>query len=141
LNVFGIDLQKILRFAAGGVLSSGVTLGVTALLREIFGVREAIAAAVGLASAMLVNFLFLRHFVFASRATPIPRQLTMFLTSNGVFRVLEYLGFLVVIRLLDLHYLLSLLLVLGASFLLKFLVYERFVFAHRDSATVQQGRR
>lgn len=141
MNVLGISLPKMFRFAAGGVLSSGVTLGVTALLREVFGASEAIAAAGGLASAMLVNFLFLRHVVFASRATPISRQLVMFLASNGVFRVLEYLGFLVVIRVLDIHYLLSLVIVLGVSFLLKFVVYERFVFSQRDSAAIQQGRR
>jgi putative flippase GtrA len=141
LNILGISLPKLIRFAAGGVLSSAVTLGVTALLREVFGIREAIAAAVGLASAMLVNFVFLRHFVFASRATPIARQLAMFLTSNGVFRAFEYLGFLVVLGMLDLHYLLSLLLVLGVSFLFKFVVYERLVFTRRDAAAIQRGRR
>jgi putative flippase GtrA len=141
LNILGISLPKMFRFAAGGVLSSAVTLGVTALFREVFGIRESIAAAAGLASAMVVNFLFLRHVVFASGATPISRQLTMFLASNGVFRVLEYLGFLVVIGMLNVHYLLALIMVLGVSFLFKFLVYERFVFSHRDSATNAQDHR
>jgi putative flippase GtrA len=141
LKIFGLSVEKLIRFAAGGVLSSGVTLGVTALLHELVGVSESVAAAGGLATALIVNFVFLRIVVFGSRAAPIMHQLAKFLASSGAFRAFEYVAFLIVNSLFPIHYLVALILVLGSSFLLKFLVYERFVFVHRDAAQVREEPR
>lgn len=122
----------LIRFAAGGVVSSGVTLATTAFLHEIIGLRETIAAGFGLTAALVVNFLFLRLYVFRGTQRSITGQLAMFLGSSGVFRALEYAAFLVVHATLDLHYLVGLILVLGSSFFLKFVVYEGWVFARRE---------
>lgn len=122
-----------MRFAAGGLISMPVTIGVTALLHEVFALHESAAAAAGLVAALTANFLFLRYVVFASTATPILRQLAMFLASSGVFRGLEYVAFLLLNAALEAQYLLVLAGVLGVSFIIKFLVYENFVFARKGA--------
>jgi len=124
----------LLRFAAGGLISAPIAIGVTALLHETFAVSEPLAAAGGLGTALVVNFFVLRHLVFASTLTPILRQLSMFLASSGVFRGFEYLGFLLLNVLLNVPYLIALVAVLGVSFILKFLVYDKLVFARVAAA-------
>ena len=123
-----IRLMALLRFGMGGLLSSGVALTTTAVLHELGFLSARAAAAVGLAAALIVNFLVLRYFVFRGTRSSFWRQLFLFLGSSGVFRGLEYLGFLLVSVVLELHYLLALVVVLGVSFLLKFVVYEGWVF-------------
>ena len=123
-----IDSRALARFAAGGILSSGVTLGVATLLHEVAGVRETWSAAGGLACALASNFLLSRFFIFRGTTIPVRQQLLRYIGMNGAFRVLEYLGFLV-LHLVGVHYLLALVLVLGASFVVKFLAYDKFVFA------------
>ena len=121
-------LMALLRFGMGGLLSSGVAISVTAALHELGFLTERVAAAAGLAAALIVNFLVLRYFVFRGTRLPFARQLLLFLGSSGVFRGLEYLGFLLVSGVFGMHYLLALVVVLGVSFILKFAVYEGWVF-------------
>lgn len=125
-----LDFRALTRFFAGGVVSSGVTLGTTALLHEVAAVSEPVAAAIGLATALVVNFGVMRFFVFRGTKMSLGRQLFMFLGSSGVFRGLEYAGFFALHQ-LGVHYLLALVMVLGGSFIVKFFVYEKLVFARK----------
>ena len=127
-------LASLARFAIGGVVSSSVVLGVSALLREAGSVDERVAAAIGLATSLVVNFNVMRYFVFRGSAQPLLRQWLEFLASSGVFRGFEYVAFLFVNAFFAVHYLLALLLVLGTSFLLKFIWYEGWVFRRKRNA-------
>lgn len=121
-------LRSLGRFALGGVLSSAVVLGVSAFLREGGFVGERVAAGLGLATSLVVNFNVLRHFVFRGTQQPLVRQWFEFLASSGIFRGLEYLAFLLVMGVFHVQYLVALLGVLATSFGLKFLWYEGRVF-------------
>ncbi|MGH7628530.1 MAG: GtrA family protein [Gemmatimonadales bacterium] len=123
------SLRSVVRFAAGGVLSSSVLLGTSALLHEVLGIAEPVAAAGGIGAALIVNFVFLRYYVFRGSVVPPVRQGLMFLSSSGVFRGLEYLGFLVLNLMFKVRYLVALVIVLCVSFTLKFLLYDRWIFA------------
>jgi putative flippase GtrA len=112
-------------------VSSGVAVGTTAILHELASLSQPLAAALGLVSAMVVNFLMLRYFIFRGTRLPIVRQSLTFLASSGLFRGLEYVAFLLVNAIPGTHYLIALILVLGGSFILKFIVYEGWVFARR----------
>ena len=127
-----VNVAALIRFFVGGLLSVGVTLGVTAFLHEVNGVREQTAAAFGFVCALVTNFLFMRLYVFRGTKVPLLRQLALFLASSGVFRCLEYAGFYLT-HAAGVHYLLALVLVLGCSFILKFFVYEKLVFARKPS--------
>ena len=112
----------------------------SALLHEVLGMREAVAAAGGLASALTANFFALRYIVFTGTVVGAPLQLAGYLGSAGVFRAVEYCGFLLVNALTHFHYLLTLLIVLGASFFMKFLVYEKWIFK-RDANALEHPTR
>lgn len=130
MNALLADRARALaRFAAGGIASAAVVLGVSAGLVESGVASERVAAACGLATSFVVNFLVLRHFVFRGTERPVLRQAAEFAASSGVFRTFEYLAFLAIHAFLPLNYLVSLVLVLGTSFGLKFLWYERRVFS------------
>jgi len=121
-------LPALVRFGLGGVLSSTVVLGLSALLAETGTAGTRVAPAFGLAASLAVNFAVMRRLVFRGTQRPLARQAVEYLASSGVFRGLEYLGFLVVDSVLHLHYLVALVVVLGTSFGLKFVWYEGFVF-------------
>jgi putative flippase GtrA len=129
-------IASLARFALGGVLSSAVVLGVSAGLHEGGFTGERVAAAVGLAASLVVNFNVMRHFVFRGAQEPLLRQWLQFLVSSGVLRGLEYVAFLIVLDVFQLQYLLALLLVLGASFVLKFVIYGR-VFGAKTNANAR----
>lgn len=124
-------LASLARFAMGGVLSSSVVLGVSALVREGGFAGERVAAGIGLATSLVVNFNVMRYFVFRGTQQPLLRQFAEFLASSGVFRGLEYVAFLLVNAVFHVHYLLALLLVLGTSFGLKFAVYDSWIFRRK----------
>lgn len=124
---------QIGRFATSTVLSAAITLGVPALLHEIFGVQQALAVGISQSSALLVNFLMIRVFVFRSNRAA-RHDLAYYVGSAVAFRGLEYLLFLMLYE-LGLFYLIALVLTLGTSTLLKF-VWYRFLFGERAQATV-----
>jgi len=127
-----LNPAALLRFFVGGLLSVGVTAGVTTLLHEVYEVSVPAAGAAGFACSLVTNFLFMRFYVFRGTRVPLVRQLAMFLASSGVFRGLEYAGFYLT-HAAGVHYQLALVLVLGCSFMLKFFVYEKLVFARKPS--------
>jgi putative flippase GtrA len=124
-------LMTLFRFGLGGLSSSGITIGVTVALHELAFVAERFAAATGLATALTVNFLVLRYFVFHRTRMSLVPQLLLYLGSAGVFRGLEYLGFLLVNTAFGTHYVAALVMVTGVSSMLKFVLYEGFVFGRR----------
>mgnify|MGYP001333867415 FL=1 len=126
-----LKLGALGRFLVGGLVSSGVTLATTASLHELVAVPERLAAALGLATALVVNFVVLRFFVFRGTNLPLGRQLLVFLGSSGVFRGFEYAGF-IVLHLLSVYYLLALVVVQGVSFIVKYFFYDKFVFARKS---------
>jgi len=129
-----VRLAALFRFGIGGLLSSAVAVGITALLHEAGEWDERVAAAAGLAAALVVNFGVLRYYVFRGTHVPFTSQLVRFLGSSGIFRMLEYGAFLLLAAFTGIHYLVTLVLVLGVSFGLKFFVYDSWVFSrsHRQ---------
>jgi putative flippase GtrA len=124
--------RALIRFALGGVLSSTIAVTTAAVLHEVVAVPERVAGACGFAAALVVNFFVLRHYVFAVAHVPARQQLPKFLATTGLLRAIEFLAFYVAHRHLHLNYLLLMIMILGSSFLLKFLIYEGMVFAKRS---------
>jgi len=118
-------MKSLFKFAASGLISSAVTLGLTAGLHELGSVPETVSAALGLLAAFSVNFFVLRYFVFGV-AGSLTRQLVSFAASSGFFRLAEYAAFLG-LHALHVNYVLALVLVLAVSFFAKFAV-SRVIF-------------
>jgi len=125
---------QLIRFGMSTGVSALVTVGLPTLLHEMFGIEQRIAVAISQSSALLINFLMIRIFVFRSKRAA-PRDLAYYAGSAAAFRGLEYLCFLALFELGHLYYLAALVLTLGMSTLVKF-VWYRFLFGDRPEPVV-----
>ena len=122
-------LSRLARFAALGAAGFVLNIAITVSLHEWLGAPEELAFAVALVVVFIFSFLTSRYLIFAGAAHGDPgKQLLRFAVSSAGFRVSEYFGFLVLHTLLGLPYLLSIIAVLGLSFLTKFFTYSAVVF-------------
>jgi putative flippase GtrA len=117
---------QLLRFGVSTALSAGMTLGIPILLHEGFDVEQRNAVAISQSSALLLNFLMIRVFVFRSKRAA-RRDLAYYVGSAVAFRGLEYLLFLGLFTFIHAFYVAALIVTLGTSTLLKF-VWYRFLF-------------
>lgn len=124
-------LNRLTRFGIGGATTIAVNIGVTVILVEGFRVGPSIAFGVALACAWGVNFILQRYFVFTAAAGPLLPQLVGFLAATAGVRITEYLAFLALVHGMNWHYLLTIGLILTASFLIKFVFFDRLVFKRR----------
>ena len=90
-----------------------------------------IAVAIGLGTAFLVNFATAKHYVFKRKGFA-KAQFGRFTLVSFLFRLSEYLAFLVLHSVIGIEYMIANFSVLLASFALKFFVYKGFVFAQRS---------
>jgi len=122
-------LGRLIRFGALGAVGFGLNIVVTFVLTETFGAPEELAFAIGLGAVFIFSFLTSRYLIFVGAASGDPhKQLLKFAASSAAFRGAEYLGFLLLHTVMGLGYLLAIPVVLGVSFLTKFVAYSSVVF-------------
>lgn len=114
------------RFVVSTGFSAAMSFGLPILLHEWLGVAQRIAVAIGFATAYVGNIVLLRLFVFRSSGSW-RTQLSRYVPANGLFRLAEYLVFLVLLEWAGLDYRMAMVIVLGTSACLKFFVY-RWIF-------------
>lgn len=119
---------SFLRYCIAGGLGLGLNLALTALGHEVLGLGATVSFAIALASTYVFNFLLARHLVFRASSGPLFQQIWTYGLTSLSFRLLELFAFGLIQSLIDLHYLVTAVLVLGTSFVLKFAVYRRRVF-------------
>ena len=120
---------QLLRFGVSTGFSAAMSFGLPIILHEAFGIEEKVAVAIGFAVAYLGNLLLLRMFVFKS-TNDWKRDTAAYVVTNGVFRLLEYAAFLLLLDQAGLSYVPALLAVLVVSSIVKFFAY-RTIFAQR----------
>lgn len=132
-------LKSGVRFANLGLLSFLLVLGITAAGHELAGLPAEVSYLVALVAAFVVNYLGARWYVYRSFHVPIGKQATLFLGSTLAFRGGEFVGFMVLNNVLGVYYLLTVGLVMVASFVVKFLFFGRFVFTQQDKEESSAG--
>lgn len=120
-----------LRYLVMSGVSAAMSLGIPFVLHEGLSVPPSIAVAIGLGTAFLVNFATAKHYVFKRKGFA-KAQFGRFTLVSFLFRLGEYLAFLVLHSVIGIEYMIANFSVLLASFALKFFVYKGFVFAHRS---------
>ena len=121
-------LMRLFRFGSGAAVSFGGTLAITFVATEWLHAREELSFAIAVVVMFFVNFAYLRYVVFTAGDKSWQSQMSGFFLASIGFRGAEYLAFLILLNVLDLHYLLSVAAVLGLSFLVKFQVFDKHVF-------------
>lgn len=124
---------EMLRFGLTSALSAVITLGLPVLLHETLGVDPRIAVAIAFIVSFVVNFFTTQRFVFRTRGNS-GAALRRFALSSLLFRGAEYVGFLALFH-LGLPYYVAQVIVVGASFVAKFLTLRRFVFKTGDAVS------
>lgn len=120
---------QLVRFGISTGFSAAMSFGLPIVLHGMLGMAVEVAVAIGFATAYAINIVLLRLFVFRSRGSWL-RQLAHYIPTNGAFRVIEYLSFLGLFRLLHVDYRISIFVVLATSSSIKFFVY-RIIFRDR----------
>lgn len=114
------------------LVSASLTLGLPPLFHEVLGLGEELAVALALGTAFAVNFFTVRIVVFRSFGNPASEFLRYAIT-NASFRVSEYFLFIIFHLIFDMYYILALVIILLASFVIKFFFYRTFVFHPSES--------
>ena len=121
------------RYLLLSALSFGLTLGITAGLREWFSVSPEISFAVALLVVFLTNFAGMRLWVFRGTQRPVAIQCMGFGLSSLSFRGLEYCLYLLLYRVVGIPYLAAAIATIGVSFVVKYVVYNSWLFSRRSA--------
>lgn len=132
MNALPLRAGKPARYLLLSALSFALTLGITAGLREWFGVPPEISFAVALAVVFLTNFAGMRWWVFRGTERPVIVQFVGFGLSSLSFRGLEYCGYLLLYRIAGIPYLAAAVATIGISFVVKYAVYDSWLFSRRS---------
>jgi len=119
---------RLARFVGVAAVGFPLNLAVTVFVHEILGASEEMAFAVALITLFVFYFLANRHFTFRATGGDPSRQLFRYAVFSALFRLSEFLGFLVIHTLFDVQYVIAAVVILGTSFLLKFYFYGDVVF-------------
>jgi len=121
------------RYLLLSALSFTLTLGITAGLHEALGVSPEISFAVALVIVFLTNFTGMRSWVFRGTRRPVVFQFMGFGLSSLSFRGLEYCGYLLLYRTFGIPYLAAAVSTIGVSFVVKYVVYDSWLFSRRST--------
>jgi putative flippase GtrA len=133
MNLRPPGTRASVRYLVFSGISFCLNVGITATLREAFGVSPEIAFAVALVTVFVINFIGLRWWVFAGTERALAKQFAAFVLSSLCFRGLEYCAYLVLLRAFDVPYLIAVVATIGVSFVVKYVVYGSWLFS-RTSA-------
>lgn len=128
-------LNEGLRYVAMTGVSAVLSLGIPFILHEGFSVSPNIAVAAGLATVFLVNFATLKLYVFKRKGS-VAGHAGRYAFVSILFRVSEYLAFLLLHGLFEVQYMWALTAILVVSISMKFLAYKLYVFTHRQKPLV-----
>ena len=123
------------RMAAVTVLSYTINVGLTTLLHEALGIAPEFAFAVGMASVTVLNFCAFRYVIFDASDGDPRRQFVRFIGSALLFRVTDYLLFIVVHTIAGVQYFVAINAILVVSFFAKFFFFRSVVFAPHTGST------
>lgn len=117
-------IHKIFRFGIMTAFSAGVNMGGSIALKELAGFSPEQAFAIALITVFVLNFYLLRYFVFYGRNQKISKQVMKYTIFAICFRGTEYIGFLIIFKLIVFDYKLAILIILVVSLVMKFIFYN-----------------
>jgi putative flippase GtrA len=122
------SLPQFTRYTLLGVASFVINLGLAAVFHEILSLAEWLAVALSLSIVFVINFVVAKFAVFKSQGDWI-KELSKFLFVSLSSRMFEYAMFLILFGILSINYLFAIMVSQILSFILKFVIYRRYVFS------------
>lgn len=126
-----VKIKSFVRYVLVTCLSFVTNVGMTILLTEVLTLSEEVSFAIALITVFIMNFLFMRYYIYVSREGSAKRQFMMYMLSAIGFRGLEYISFLMIHTWLDVQYVVAIIEIQGCSSLVKFFYYKIAVFREK----------
>jgi putative flippase GtrA len=120
----------VLRFVLASGVSFGISFGTPIFLHEILAIPPPVAVALTLTLILFLNFFVAKYFIYRSSGSIRSEFLSYIGVSVG-FRIAEYAGFALLYLALGFKYYVANLLVVSASFPIKFFAYQFAVYSSR----------
>ena len=118
------------RYALASLASFAISFGGPILLHELLNVVPALAVALCFGLTFFFNFFSTKYFVYRSNG-PITREFASYAATNLLFRAAEYGCFSFFYFIVGIRYFIANFVVISGSLVLKFLVYNFFVYTSR----------
>ena len=125
-------MSSFTRYALITGLSFVINLGLTVFLTEVIIFPEEASYAVALVTVFLINFFFMRYYIYVSHEGSAKRQFMFYMLSVIGFRGLEYISFLMIHTWLSVQYTLAIIEIHVCSAIVKFFYYKVVVFRHKQ---------
>lgn len=129
---------QLIRFGGAGVLSLSVILGTTSGGVRL-GFDPHMAYGIGLALAILLNFAICRYLIFQTREHDILSEFIKFVVSIGIWRVFEFMGFVLLFDVLKFQYQVAAITIAVLMFGFKFVWCRLVVFKKDDNPNTTEG--
>ena len=121
------SIIKLTKMGILGVVTFVLTLMITAFLTEVVGLYYLYSYVIALTTAIIINFIVNIKLVFYVNSST--ARIVKYLTTLGIVFILNPLFLKILTEITHLHYLVATAFVTILSFLLKFLIYDKWVFA------------
>ncbi len=123
------------RYLFAAAFSFGLVLALTAFWVDVLGIRPPIAYAITLLIAFSVNFAVMRYWVYhdVKDRSFIRHQVAKTVAVSLSSRIIEWLLFMLLVEVAQLYFLLAVVVVHVLSFMLKFFIYDRWVFGQNKA--------
>ena len=111
------------------VLSFGLNVVINVICYELFNFSPVIVYPFSVLSISAMNFLLCRYFIFKnSTSKKLFTQGYQFILSTVLFRLAEYVFFLLLFKILDIWYVVGIIFTQSLWAIMKFFCYRAFVF-------------
>lgn len=128
-------IKKFAKFIIGGFLSYGIKSGVSALFTEVFGLWYLASYIIALIAAIVVNFFYNMHVTFKAKGRQVQRFTTYVLFTIAMMGI-DIVFVKLLTDFLGLHYQLSIFMSTVVLLLLKFSVFNKFIFKNKKEVMI-----
>jgi len=127
LDLKSLIFHKFSIFVLSGTMSYGLKLGITAFLTEILGWWYFRSYVISLTLVILLNFFLNMYVVFDSRDRKF-KKLGKYIPTVTFFFFVDALLVKFMTDIMNLYYILSIILVTTVLLVVKFVVYDKWIF-------------
>ncbi|MEX6722957.1 GtrA family protein [Parapedomonas caeni] len=127
-RLLGSRWRSLLLYGVVGGVSALLILGITFSATEGAGLEPEVSNGIALVAALLFNFWASRHVIFGATHHHWGRQMLRFVMVSGGARLVEWGLFALLVDRVGIPYMLLAVLILGASFFVKYALYRHIVF-------------
>ena len=124
--------RELRRWAVVSILMFSFTFGSTIFFREVVGLVPELSFFITLTLAILGGFMLCRCYVYQAQEGSIGAQFLKYVSSVAAFRLLDFILFVLLVRVAQLWYPLVMVIVLPVTSVIKFFAIKSLVFVPGD---------